>query len=364
MKSRYILATLVTASFITYAVPASASSITGSFTTGGNTVCTSGPSASCSMTSNDSSYSILRYVFGSPVLFGDLTNINIDYMAVYGGIGGGSPRLALATDANNDGTRTAKSSCTGARPVRLPIGLLGGNTGNLMAMFDNGRYDLGGIGGSAYTDREHALAIAEMFPILRASLIIDSYGGNDRGLIITNFAAEGDVAAVPEPASLLLMGTGLLPARGSSAARTQSIHSHRPIGPGGRWTFGSTAFFCSRVQADAILLRRRPREDEVAAVRHRHLRQRLRIHHGVGGNDAVEVQQIRGQRVRLGVGQRVRFGIGHRAADVIEHGRRVRPITPDGLHRGRRRQRAFSADQSIVDSVRTLRSMAHEAFPA
>ncbi len=42
---------------------------------------------------------------------------------------------------------------------------------------------------------------------------------------------------------------------------------------------------------------------EIVAVRHLHLRQRLRIHHVLGPDDAVEVQEIRRHGVDLLVGQ-------------------------------------------------------------
>ena len=83
------------------------------------------------------------------------------------------------------------------------------NTGNLLALTDNGRYDLSGIGGSAYTDRAAALALAGNYEVLRVSLVLDSFGGNDREFIINSIDAEDNaVAAVPEPATWMLLGIG------------------------------------------------------------------------------------------------------------------------------------------------------------
>jgi hypothetical protein len=47
-------------------------------------------------------------------------------------------------------------------------------------------------------DRAAALAIASLYPVFRASLIVDSYGGNDRNFVITSISAEGNVAPIPE----------------------------------------------------------------------------------------------------------------------------------------------------------------------
>jgi hypothetical protein len=83
-----------------------------------------------------------------------------------------------------------------------------GNTGNLLALLDNGRYDLTGIGGSGYTDRTAALSLAGGYNVLRVSLLIDSFSGNDRHFVIDRVQAEGD-SAVPEPATLGLFGASL-----------------------------------------------------------------------------------------------------------------------------------------------------------
>lgn len=184
---------------------AMAAPLTGTYTLGGATTGT-GP---WTMTSTDSTFSVLRFLPGTPIDFGDLTNINVDYNAVLGGIGGGAPRIVVVTDANHDtvadGQFTIHFGPAGSY-VDASLGVA--NSGNLVALNDVGRYDLGLIGGSSYTNYDAAIAIAENYGVLRLSLVIDSFGGNDRTFIIDAINAEGP-AAVPEPATLALFGLGL-----------------------------------------------------------------------------------------------------------------------------------------------------------
>ncbi len=187
------------------AVALSAGPITGTYTLGGATTGT-GP---WDMTSTDSTYSVLRFIPDQTLTFADYTSISFDYTAVLGGIGGGAPRLAIVTDANHDAVADGQFLIHWGPPGSFSDPTLGaGNTGNLLALTDWGRYDLGGVGGSAYTDRTAALALAGAYDVLRASLVIDSYGGNDRHFTINGISAEGG-GAVPEPATFVLLGVGL-----------------------------------------------------------------------------------------------------------------------------------------------------------
>ena len=193
---------------------ASAAPVTGTYTTGGATTGT-GP---WTMTSTDSTFSILRFVFNTPVTFSDLTSLSVAYDAQLGGIGGGAPRIALVVDTNNDLIADGSFLIHWGPAGSFADPTLGlGNTGNLLALTDVGRYDLSGIGGSAYTDRTAALALAGGFDILRASIILDSFGGNDRRFVIDGVSVSAvDVAAVPEPASLALWSlAGIVGLRGA-----------------------------------------------------------------------------------------------------------------------------------------------------
>ena len=170
--------------------------VTGSYTLGGATTGT-GP---WTMTSTDSTYSVLRFVFDTPVPFGSLTNINVDYNAILGGIGAGTPRLDVVFD---NGQYLEINFGPAASFVDGTLGAA--NSGNLLAMFDTGRYDNQGIGGTFYSNYASAFAIASGYNVVRTSLVIDSFGGNNREFTINSI----NVVAVPEPATYAMMLAGL-----------------------------------------------------------------------------------------------------------------------------------------------------------
>ncbi len=205
----------LTALAVGVASPAAAATVAGTYTTGGATTGT-GP---WTLTSTDSTFSVLRYVFNAPVAFGDLTSLSADYIANLGGIAGGSPRFALVTDANNDSVADGQIVVLWGPAGSFVDPTLGAaNTGNLLALLDNGRYDLSGIGGSAYTDRATALSLASGLSVLRASLIVDSFGGADRNFTVNAIAVEA-VNAVPEPATWAMMVLGFGAVGGALRAR-------------------------------------------------------------------------------------------------------------------------------------------------
>lgn len=210
------------AAFVVIGITSSAvaSPIAASYTTGGATTGT-GP---WTMTSTDSSFSVLRFVLNTPIQFQDFSSLSVSYNAILGGIAGGAPRFVFVMDFNNDsvvdGTFVVHWGPAGTF-VDATIGV--GNTGNLLALNDIGRYDLGGIGGSIYTDRAAALAMAGSYYVLRASLVIDSFGGHDREFIIDGISGESSaVAQVPEPGTLVLFATALLSLFGFGMMRRRS----------------------------------------------------------------------------------------------------------------------------------------------
>ncbi len=179
-------------------VMGSASAINGTWTLGGATTGT-GP---WNMTSTNSTFSVLRFVFDAPEVwtFSQLDNLDYNYDSNLGGIGAGAPRAVVVFD-------DATSLIIHWGPAGSFVdGTIGDNlnTGNLLAMTDVGRYDLGGVGGSAYTDRNAALLLAGNKQVDRISLIIDSFGGNDRDFDIHGLT----VTAVPEPATMAALGLG------------------------------------------------------------------------------------------------------------------------------------------------------------
>ena len=175
--------------------------ITGTYTLGGTTTGT-GP---WNMTSTDSTFAVLRFVFDAPIAFQSLTSLSYNYDSNLGGIGGGAPRSVVVFD--NGSSLTVHWGPAGSF-VDPTIGD-GLNTGNLLALTDVGRYDLGGVGGSAYTDRNAALALAGTMNVVRVSLILDSFGGNNRNFDIHAVNVTGGTSVPDAGSSLMLLALGL-----------------------------------------------------------------------------------------------------------------------------------------------------------
>ena len=196
MKRNYVLNLAMAVGALFAAVPATVGAVTGTYTFGGETT-GAGP---YTMTSTDTTFSVLRFIFDTPVTFADLTNISVDYNAVLGGIGGGAPRLAVVFADDQYLEINFGPAGSFADPTLGP-----GNTGNLLSLTDPGRFDNSGIGGLFYSDYASALAIAAGFSVVRTSLVLDSFGGADRNFIINGI----NVAAIPEPSSYALALAGL-----------------------------------------------------------------------------------------------------------------------------------------------------------
>lgn len=198
------------AAALSFPLASSAVVLTGTYTTGGNTTGT-GP---WNMTSTDSTFSVLRFVFNTPVAFQNITSLSYGYDSNLGGIGGGAPRAVFVLD-NNTSFTVHWGPAGSFTDATIGDNL---NTGNLLALNDVGRYDLGGIGGSAYTDRNAALALAGSANITRISLIVDSFGGNNRNFDINSVNVEGRVASAPDAgATALSFGFALLALLGFQA---------------------------------------------------------------------------------------------------------------------------------------------------
>ena len=219
MKKSILLAAAALSTAMAMA-PASAAALTGTYSTGGSTTGT-GP---WTMTSTNSTYSLLNFNLSAPVLFQNLADVSVDYISNLGGIGAGTPRLSVQFDLDNNLTPDAELLVNWgpAGSFADPTTGVAANTGNLIAMTDVGRYDLSGIGGSFYTDRAAALALAGNFSVVKLQIIVDSYNA-DRNFTINGFSAASVGGAVPEPASWAMMIGGFALVGASLRARRQNL---------------------------------------------------------------------------------------------------------------------------------------------
>jgi hypothetical protein len=209
--------TLLGASFaalLLMASQADAAALTGTYSTGGDTTGT-GP---WTLTATSSTFSFVTRVTNENPTFADLTNLNAVLTSVSGGAGGGSPRFRLLLDADHDnaisGGDLSLSIYLGTSPgfVDTDATLNAFSGVNLIGNNDAGRYDTSAFaGGSPATTYADALALVGDLDVLRLGLVLDTFSPfPDRELTLTSLNGEFTATAVPEPASLKMLASGLL----------------------------------------------------------------------------------------------------------------------------------------------------------
>lgn len=172
------------------------------------------------LTSTDSTFSLLRYLVNEHPDFADVTNLSVAFNSpaqnpsdsANAGGGGGAPRIAISLDSDNDGTSDrAILVHLGTSPnfIDTPTTLNTYANANLINN-DAGRYDLSSVGGSNFSDYNTALGLVGSWDVLRFTLILDSFGGNDKTLEVTSISGEFNGTPVPEPATIALFGLGLI----------------------------------------------------------------------------------------------------------------------------------------------------------
>jgi hypothetical protein len=128
-------------------------------------------------------YSGLNYTQSSPLLFNNLTQLSTDYYVQAGDCGGGSPRISIALDTNNDTVADASVFVyIGDAPnFNCPLAFQRWqSTGNLATSGDL-RVDTSQFaGGTFYDTMAHAKVLAGSKPITGVSIVVDAgwaFGG-------------------------------------------------------------------------------------------------------------------------------------------------------------------------------------------
>ena len=157
--------------------------------------------------------SVVVAVPSTPVTFGSLSSVSVDYTSTQGGASGGAPRIVFVLDSNNDTVDDHYlTGYLGTSPNFVDsIAALNALSGANILNNDTGRFDLSdaSFGGSPFTDYSAALAAAASMNVLRFSLILDSFGGADKTLVVDSINVGANAAAVPEPGTLGLLAAAL-----------------------------------------------------------------------------------------------------------------------------------------------------------
>lgn len=207
MKKYIILASIAIFAFTMNPVFAASFSLFGdaSVVSGGN------PGSAAQIRSDASiapNYGGVSVSLISPIPWSSLSTLSVDYNVTNDNCGGGSPRLTLGIDTNNDGIVDGNTHIA-IGPSPSFTGCVAGwqSTGNLIGNTDAGRYDFSQFGGSTFTTYANAPANVVNGTIVKISVVVDGYwsaaasgGDSEQTVLIDNITANNTVVTF-EPTS-------------------------------------------------------------------------------------------------------------------------------------------------------------------
>ena len=160
------------------------------------------------------SYGGVSLALPSPIAWADLTTLSTDFNVTDDSCGGGSPRIQVRVDTDNDGISNG-SVRIALGPSPNFIGCITGwqNTGNLVGNTDAGRYDYSVFGGSPFTTYSNAPASVTAGKVVSVFVVVDgswsaaaTLGDGEQTVLVDNTVVNGNVfdyEVVPEPPVLI-----------------------------------------------------------------------------------------------------------------------------------------------------------------
>ena len=146
-------------------------------------------------------YGFVRVVPDTPIAWGDLATLSTDFNVTNDSCGGGSPRIQVAVDTDNNNVSDGNVFIAlGPSPNFTGCTTGWQSTGNLIGNEDAGRYDYGQLGGSSFTTYSNAPALVLTGKVLRISVVVDSSwsaaatgGDGEQTVLIDNINLNGDI---------------------------------------------------------------------------------------------------------------------------------------------------------------------------
>lgn len=145
----------------------------------------------------------------APIAWADLATLSTDYNVTDDNCGGGSPRVSIRVDTDNDGISNGNVHVAiGPSPAFTGCAAGWQTTGNLIGNEDAGRYDYSQFGGSPFTTYSAAPASVTAGQVIGVVVVVDGSwsaaatgGDGEQTVLVDNINLNGDVTTFDDPVS-------------------------------------------------------------------------------------------------------------------------------------------------------------------